>query len=65
MTTIPANTLSPELFARGSVRANSQFNRALVFAVALYLAVAMIESLIIGLAAPGIAEVGSLYVTTT
>ena len=65
MTTIPAKTLSQELFERGSVRRNSEFNRALIFAVALYLAVAIIELLIIGLAAPSIAEIGSLYVTTT
>jgi len=65
MTTIPAKTLLQELFERGSVRRNSEFNRALIFAVALYLAVAIIELLIIGLAAPSIAEIGSLYVTTT
>jgi len=65
MTTIPAKTLSQELSERGSVRGNSEFNRALIFAVALYLAVAIIELLIIGLAAPSIAEIGLLYVTTT
>ena len=63
MTTIPAPTLSQELFERGPVRANSEFNRALIFAVALYLAVAIIELLIIGLAAPSIAEIGLLYLT--
>jgi hypothetical protein len=65
MTTIPVKTLSQELSERGSVRGNSEFNRALIFAVALYLAVAIIELLIIGLAAPSIAEIGLLYVTTT
>ena len=65
MTTIPVKTLSQGLSERGSVRGNSEFNRALIFAVALYLAVAIIELLIIGLAAPSIAEIGLLYVTTT
>ena len=65
MTTVPVKTLSQELSERGSVRGNSEFNRALIFAVALYLAVAIIELLIIGLAAPSIAEIGLLYVTTT
>jgi hypothetical protein len=63
MTTIPATTLSQELFERGTVRRNSEFNRGLTFAAALYLAVAIVELSIIVLAAPSIAEIGSLYVT--
>jgi hypothetical protein len=63
MTTIPATTLSQELFERGTVRRNSEFNRGLTFAAALYLAVAIVELWIIVLAAPSIAEIGSLYVT--
>jgi hypothetical protein len=39
------------------------FNQGLIFAAALYLAVAIVELSIIALAAPGIAEIGSLYVT--
>jgi len=35
----------------------------LIFAAALYLAVAIVELSIIVLAAPSIAEIGSLYVT--
>ena len=70
MTTIPAKTLSHKtlsqgLFERGAVRGHSEFSWALIFAAALYLAVAITELLIIGLAAPSIAEIGSLYVTTT
>jgi hypothetical protein len=63
MTTIPATTLSRQLFERGTVRRNSGFNQGLIFAAALYLAVAIVELSIIALAAPGIAEIGSLYVT--
>jgi hypothetical protein len=65
MTTIPATTLSQQLFGRDTVRRNSELNRGLIFAAALYLAVAIVELLIIVLAAPSIAEIGSLYVTTT
>ena len=63
MTAIPATTLSRQLFERGTVRRNSGFNQGLIFAAALYLAVAFVELSIIALAAPGIAEIGSLYVT--
>ena len=67
MTAIPATTLSRQLFERGTVRRNSGFNQGLIFAAALYLAVylavAIVELSIIALAAPGIAEIGSLYVT--
>ena len=63
MTAIPATTLSRQLFGRGTVRRNSGFNQGLIFAAALYLAVAIVELSIIALAAPGIAEIGSLYVT--
>ncbi len=62
--TIPATTLS-QLFGRGAVRRNSELNPGLIFAAALYLAVAIIESVIIVLAAPSIAEIGSFYVTAT
>ena len=58
MTTIPATTLSRQLF-KGSL----EFNWVLTFVVALYLAVAIVEFLIIVLAAPSITEIGSLYVT--
>jgi|AmaraimetFIIA100_FD_contig_81_2441930_length_1875_multi_5_in_0_out_0_2 hypothetical protein len=61
MTTIPATTS----FQRGPVRRNLEFNRALIFAAALYLAVAIVELLIIVLAGSRIAEIGSLYATTT
>ena len=61
---IPATTLS-QLFGRGAVRTNSELNPGLIFAAALYLAVAIIESMIIVLAAPSIAEIGSFYVTAT
>jgi hypothetical protein len=63
MTAIPATTLSRQLFERGTVRRNLGFNQGLIFAAALYLAVAIVELSIIALAAPGIAEIGSLYVT--
>jgi hypothetical protein len=63
MTTIPATTFSRQLFERGTVRRNSGFNQGLIFAAALYFAVAIVELSIIVLAAPGIAEIGSLYVT--
>jgi hypothetical protein len=63
MSTIPATTLSRELFERGTVRRNSEFDRVLIFAVAVYLAVAIVELSIIVLAAPSIAEIGSLHVT--
>ena len=62
MTAIPATTLSRQLFERGTVRRNSEFDGVLIFAVALYLAVAIVELSIIVLAAPGIAEIGPLYV---
>ena len=63
MSTIPTTTLSRELFERGTVSRNSEFNRVLIFAVALYLAVAIVELSIIVLAAPSITEIGLLYVT--
>ena len=63
MSTIPTTTLSRELFERGIVRRNSELNRVLIFAAALYLAVAIVELSIIVLAAPSITEIGSLYVT--
>jgi hypothetical protein len=50
MTTIPATTFSRRSFERGTVHRSSGFNQGLIFAAALYLA------------APGIAEIGSLYV---
>ena len=63
MSTIPTTTLSRELFERGTVSRNSEFNRVLIFAAALYLAVAIVELSIIVLAAPSITEIGLLYVT--
>jgi hypothetical protein len=63
MTTIPATTLSQQLFERGTVRRNSEFNRGLTFVAVLYLAVAIAELSIIVLAAPSISEIGSFYVT--
>jgi hypothetical protein len=63
MTAIPATTLSRQLFERGTVGRNLGFNQGLIFAAALYLAVEIVELSIIALAAPGIAEIGSLYVT--
>jgi hypothetical protein len=63
MTTIPATTLSPQLFERSALRTTSEFNRGLVFAAAVYLAVALVELSIIVLAAPGIAEIGPLYMS--
>jgi hypothetical protein len=65
MSTIHATTLSQQLFGRDTVRRSSGFNRGLIFAAALYLAVAIVELLIIVLAAPSIAEIGSLYATAT
>lgn len=62
MTTIPATTLSQQLFGRDTVRRKSEFNRTLIFAAMLYLAVAMVEFSIIVHAAPSIAEIGSFYV---
>jgi hypothetical protein len=62
MTTVPAVTLSHDLFKRGTVRRKSGFNRTLIFAAAVYLAVAIVEFSIIALAAPSIAEISSLYV---
>jgi hypothetical protein len=63
MTTIPATTLSQQLFERSTVRRSTGLNQGLVFAGALYLVVAIIELLIIVLAAPSIVGIGSLYVT--
>jgi hypothetical protein len=65
MTTIPAMTLPQQLFGRGTISRKSKFNQGPVFAAALYLAVAIIELLIIALAAQSITEIGSLYVTAT
>ena len=65
MTTIPTTTLSQQLFGNEPVRRTSDFNRGLIFAAALYIAVAIVESAIIVLAAPSMAEIGSLYVTAT
>ena len=62
MTTIPATTLLHQSFERGAVRRNSGLNQGLIFAAVLDLAVAIVELSIIVLAAPGIAEIGSLYV---
>jgi hypothetical protein len=55
--------LSQELFERATAGRNTEFNRGLTFAAALYLMVAIVELSIIVLAAPSIAEIGSLYVT--
>ncbi len=55
-------TLAQQLFERRTVR-TSEFNRGLAFVAALYLAVAIVELSIIVLAAPSIAEIGSIYVT--
>ena len=63
MTTLPATTLSQQLFKGGTVRRNFQLNRVLIFAAALYLVVAIVELAIIVLAAPSITEIGLLYVT--
>ena len=65
MTTLPATTLSQQLFKGGTVRRHFQLNRVLIFAAALYLVVAIVELAIIVLAAPSIAEIGSLYVAAT
>lgn len=65
MTTISATTLSHDLLERRTVPRNSQSNRGLFFAAALYLAVAIVELTIIALAAPGIAEIASLYAIAT
>jgi hypothetical protein len=62
MNTNPTTTLSRQLFERGTVRRNSGLSQGLVFAAALYLAVAIVELSIIVLAPPGITEIGSLYV---
>jgi hypothetical protein len=61
MTTVPVTTL----FEHSTVRRSSRFNQGLIFAAAVYLAVAIIELSIIVRAAPGIAEIGSFYVTVT
>jgi hypothetical protein len=63
MTAIAATTLSQELFERATAGRNTEFNRGLTFAAALYLMVAIVELSIIVPAAPSIAEIGSLYVT--
>ena len=63
MSTIPTTTLPRELFERRTVRRNSEFDRVLIFAVGVYLSVAIVELSIIVLAAPSITEIGSLYVT--
>jgi hypothetical protein len=65
MTAIRTATLSRESFVHGPARRNSEFNWGLTFAVALFLAVAIAELSIIVLAAPRLAEIGSLYATTT
>jgi len=65
MSTIHASTLSKELLEHATVHGNSGFNNGLIFATALYLMVAIVELSIIVLAAPSIAEIGSLYVTAT
>ena len=65
MSTVPATSFSPQLFERGAVRRNSQFNWALILVAAVYLAVAIVEFSIIVLTAPSIAEIGSLYATAT
>jgi hypothetical protein len=43
MTMIPATTLSQQLFGRGTVGRNSEFNWGLTLVAALYLAVAIVE----------------------
>ena len=50
------------LTERGAVRRNSGLNQGLIFAAVLYLSVAIVELSIVVLAAPGIVEIGSLYV---
>jgi hypothetical protein len=43
MTAIAATTLSQELFERATAGRNTEFNRGLTFAAALYLMVAIVE----------------------
>jgi hypothetical protein len=62
MTTIPATTLSPHVFDRGTLRKSSEHHRGLLVAAAVYLAVALVELSIIALAVPGIADISRLYV---
>ena len=52
MTTIPAPALAQQLFERGTVHKNAEFDWRLVFAAALFLAVAIVELSIIVAAAP-------------
>lgn len=64
MTTI-GTTLSGQLVEGRAIRRASEFNRGLIFAAAVYLAVAIVELSIIVLAAPSIADIGLLSVTVT
>jgi hypothetical protein len=50
---------------RGSAARPSATNRPLLIAISLFLAVLIAEAVIIAAAAPGIAELGSLYTTST
>jgi hypothetical protein len=65
MTTIHATTSSHALLERGGVRKNVHTDRGLVFAAALFLAVAVVELTIIVVAAGSLADIGALYATVT
>lgn len=65
MTTIPMATSRQRLFESHASHRQLKPDRGLIVAAALFLAVAIVELAIIALASPGIAEIGSLYVSTT
>jgi hypothetical protein len=50
---------------RGSAAAPSPINRPLLIAISLFLAVLIADAVIIAEAAPNIADLGSLYITST
>lgn len=66
MTTTHTMSLQPAYsrFDRGTAR-KARANRPLIIAVALFLAVLIADVVLIAKAAPSIADIGSLYITST
>jgi hypothetical protein len=67
MTSTPTMTSSHAMspFSRGSFLRRSDTDRHLLFVAELYVLVLIVETIFIAMAAPTIADIGSLYITVT
>lgn len=67
MTSTPTMTSSHAMspFPRGGFRRRLDTDRHLLFVAELYVLVLIVEAIFIAMAAPTIADIGSLYITVT